>query len=77
MPFFGVALWVRNTPTCVGKTALESAKARGQFSAQMAAGAMSALHVSSGVTGSGSQSAQSSNSYSYSYGESHNYNYSN
>ena len=60
---------------CVGKTALESAKARGQFSAQMAAGAMSALHVSSGVTGSGSQSAQSSNSYSY--GESHNYNYSN
>lgn len=54
--------------------ALESAKAQGQFSAQMAAGAMSALNVSAGVSGSGSQSASSSSSDSKS--ENHNYSYS-
>ena len=52
--------------------ALESAKAQGQFSAQMAAGAMSALNVGASVTGGGSQSATGNNSYS----ESHNYSYS-
>jgi hypothetical protein len=35
--------------------ALEAAKAIGQYSAQLAAGAMSAMHVSATVTGSGSQ----------------------
>lgn len=54
--------------------ALESAKAQGQFSAQMAAGAMSALNVGASVTGNGSQSVASD--YRQSFDENHNYNYS-
>ena len=53
--------------------ALESAKAMGQYTAQLAAGAMSAAHVSASISGSGSASTSSSNSNSKS--ESHNYNY--
>lgn len=53
--------------------ALESAKALGQYSSQLAAGAMSAAHVSASISGSGSSST--SNSYSNSKSESHNYNY--
>ncbi|RLL50329.1 hypothetical protein D9K79_00840 [Acinetobacter cumulans] len=51
--------------------ALEQAKALGQYSAQLAAGAMSATHVSASISGSGSSSTSKSNSVS----ESHNYNY--
>ena len=54
--------------------ALEGAKAAGQYAAQLAAGAMSALHVSASVGGTGSQS--SSESHSYNDSESTNYNYS-
>ena len=53
--------------------ALESAKAMGQYTAQLAAGAMSAAHVSASISGSGSASTSFSNSQSKS--ESHNYNY--
>lgn len=53
--------------------ALESAKALGQYTAQLAAGAMSAAHVSASISGSGSASTSSSKSDSKS--ESHNYNY--
>lgn len=53
--------------------ALESAKAMGQYTAQLAAGAMSAAHVSASISGSGS--ASTSNSKSNSYSESHSYNY--
>ena len=53
--------------------ALESAKAQGAFAAQMAAGAMSALNVSAGVSGSGTQSASSYSSDNTTT----NYNYSN
>lgn len=53
--------------------ALESAKALGQYSSQLAAGAMSAAHVSASISGSGSSSNSTSNSVSKS--ESHNYNY--
>jgi uncharacterized membrane protein YqiK len=53
--------------------ALESAKAQGAFSAQMAAGAMSALNVGASVTGNGSQSVASD--YRQSFDENHNYNY--
>lgn len=53
--------------------ALESAKAMGQYTAQLAAGAMSAAHVSASISGSGSASTSNSNSNSKS--ESHNYNY--
>lgn len=59
--------------------ALEAAKAMGAYSAQLAAGAMSAMHVSASVSGSGSQSDSFSNSVSNSTSEStstnHNYNY--
>lgn len=51
--------------------ALEQAKALGQYSAQLAAGAMSAAHVSASISGSGSSSTSKSTSTS----ESHNYNY--
>jgi hypothetical protein len=53
--------------------ALEAAKALGQFTAQLAAGAMSAAHVSASVSGSGSASSSDSNSkststtYNYQY----------
>lgn len=53
--------------------ALESAKAMGQYTSQLAAGAMSAAHVSASISGSGSASTSSSTSNSKS--ESHNYNY--
>ena len=55
--------------------ALEGNKAMGQFSAQLAAGAMSALHVSASVSGSGSQSESYSRSTSESTSTSHNYSY--
>jgi len=55
--------------------ALEAAKAMGQYAAQLAAGAMSALNVSAGVSGTGSQSNSVSDSTSNS--TSTNYNYSN
>ena len=53
--------------------ALEAAKAMGQYSAQLAAGAMSAIHVSAGISGSGSQSE--SFSISNSTSTTHNYTY--
>lgn len=53
--------------------ALESAKAMGQYTAQLAAGAMSAAHVSASISGSGS--ASTSNSKSNSFSESHSYTY--
>lgn len=53
--------------------ALESAKAMGQYTAQLAAGAMSAAHVSASIGASGSVS--SSSSYGDSRSESHNYTY--
>lgn len=53
--------------------ALESAKAMGQYTAQLAAGAMSAAHVSASISGSGS--ASTSRTISDSKSESHNYTY--
>lgn len=53
--------------------ALESAKALGQYTSQLAAGAMSAAHVSASISGSGSASTSSSTSNSKS--ETHSYNY--
>lgn len=53
--------------------ALESAKAMGQYSAQLAAGAMSAAHVSASISGNGSASTSTSKSTSTS--TSHNYSY--
>lgn len=53
--------------------ALDAAKALGQYTAQLAAGAMSAAHVSASISGSGS--ASSSDSRSNSTSTSHNYNY--
>lgn len=53
--------------------ALESAKAMGQYTAQLAAGAMSAAHVSASISGSGS--ANSSASFSESKSTSYNYSY--
>jgi len=53
--------------------ALEQAKALGQYTAQLAAGAMSAMHVSAGISGSGSagstesKSTSTTTSYNYSY----------
>ncbi|MDH1865745.1 hypothetical protein N5D83_02790 [Pseudomonas chengduensis] len=47
--------------------ALESAKALGQYTAQLAAGAMSAAHVSASISGSGSASSSDTNSTSHSY----------
>jgi len=53
--------------------ALEGAKAVGQFTAQLAAGAMSAAHVSASIGGSGSasstESISNSTSTTYSYGD--------
>ena len=54
------------------KIAQEAAKAVGQLSAQLASGAMSAMHVSASISGSGSQSM----GYSASESESTNHNYS-
>lgn len=47
--------------------ALEAAKAMGQYTAQLAAGALSAAHVSASISGSGSASSSDSNSTSTSY----------
>lgn len=57
------------------KLALEAAKAIGTVNAQLAAGAMSALHVSASMSASGSVGLSSSTSESESKSESHNYNY--
>ena len=54
---------------------MEGAKASGQYTAQLAAGALSALHVSASVSGTGTQSATSTDSRSTSTSTSHNYNY--
>lgn len=54
--------------------ALESAKAMGQYTAQLAAGAMSAAHVSASIGASGS--VGSSSSYGETKSESKNYNFS-
>lgn len=51
--------------------ALDAAKALGQFTAQLAAGALSAVHVSAGMSASGSVSSSESKSTS----TSHNYSY--
>ena len=53
--------------------ALEAAKAMGQYSAQLAAGAMSAMNVSAGISGSGTQSE--SFGISTSTNTNHNYTY--
>lgn len=53
------------------QVALEAAKAVGQYTAQLAAGAMSAAHVSASIGGSGSMSSSDSKSTT----TSHNYNY--
>lgn len=53
--------------------ALEAAKALGQYTAQLASGALSAAHVSASISGSGS--ASSSDSTSVSTSTSHNYSY--
>ena len=53
--------------------ALEAAKSVGQYTAQLAAGAMSAAHVSASISGSGSSSSSVSRSTSES--TSHNYSY--
>jgi len=53
--------------------ALDASKAIGQYTAQLASGAMSAAHVSASISGSGS--ANSSESKSTSTGTSYNYNY--
>lgn len=52
--------------------ALEAAKAIGQYTAQLAAGAMSAAHVSAGITGTGTATSTQSKTETLS----HNHNYS-
>ncbi|THJ36155.1 hypothetical protein E8K88_02505 [Lampropedia aestuarii] len=47
--------------------AMEAARAVGQFTAQLAAGALSAVNISAGVSGSGSQSGSWGRTDSYSY----------
>lgn len=61
--------------TSEAQIVMEGAKASGQYTAQLAAGAMSALHVSASVSGSGSQSGSVSQSTSDSTSTSHNYSY--
>lgn len=63
---------VKNAQT-KAQIALEAAKAVGQFSAQLAAGAMSAGHISASISASGS--ASNSESKSVSESTSHNYSY--
>jgi len=55
------------------QVSLEAAKAMGQYTAQLAAGAMSAAHVSASISGSGS--ASSTDSRTTSNSTNHNYNY--
>ena len=64
-----------NKAVQAAQIALEAAKAMGQYSAQLAAGAMSAMHVSAGVTGSGSQNDTFGISNTTSTSTQHNYNY--
>ncbi len=47
--------------------ALEAAKALGAYTAQLAAGAMSAAHVSASISGSGSGNSSDSRNYNYNY----------
>ncbi|RZS35797.1 hypothetical protein EV687_0876 [Corticibacter populi] len=47
--------------------AMEAARSAGQFTAQLVAGAMSAINISAGVSGSGSQSGSWGRSDNYSY----------
>ena len=54
---------------------MEGAKASGQYTAQLAAGALSALHVSASVSGSGGQTSGHSYTQSTSTDTNHNYNY--
>lgn len=55
--------------------ALEAAKAMGQYSAQLAAGAMSAVNISAGVTGSGNDTNTYSRTESTGTNTNHNYSY--
>lgn len=55
--------------------ALEAGKAMGQYAAQLAAGAMSALHVSASVSGSGQQSDSYTRSEQTGTSTNHNYSY--
>lgn len=55
--------------------ALEAAKAMGAYSAQLAAGAMSAMHVSASVSGTGSQNDSFSNTKTETNSTSTSYNY--
>ena len=54
---------------------MEGAKASGQYTAQLAAGALSALHVSASVQGSGSQAGNFTRSVSEGTSTNHNYSY--
>lgn len=54
---------------------MEGAKASGQYTSQLVAGALSALHVSASVQGSGSQAGNYSETKSTSTDTNHNYNY--
>jgi hypothetical protein len=49
------------------KLAQEALKSAGQFSAALAQGAMSAIHVSAGMSASGSAGSSSSSAYSVSH----------
>lgn len=55
--------------------ALEAAKAMGQYTAQLAAGAMSAMHVSASVSGTGTQTDSTSRTHSEGINTNHNYSY--
>ena len=55
--------------------ALEASKAMGQYASQLAAGAMSSMHVSASVSGSGSQTDSYTRDTSERTSTSHNYNY--
>lgn len=57
------------------KLAVEAAKSVGTINAQLAAGAMSAIHVSAGISASGSVALSSSTNESESESTSHNYSY--
>ena len=54
---------------------MEGNKASGQYTAQLAAGALSALHVSASVQGSGSQAGNFTQSVSEGTNTNHNYTY--
>ena len=54
---------------------MEGVKASGQYTAQLAAGALSALHVSASVQGTGSQAGNFTKNVSEDTNTNHNYNY--